>query len=48
MVVGESETNQLLAIKRVSLQRKLKVKVEFDAPTEGGKIKEEIYTVFYV
>ncbi|XP_048127007.1 DExH-box ATP-dependent RNA helicase DExH12-like [Rhodamnia argentea] len=37
LVVGDLKTNQLLAIKRVSLQRKSKVKLEFTAPPEAGK-----------
>lgn len=34
VVAGDTETNQLLAIKRVSLLRKMKVALEFD--TTGG------------
>ncbi|PIA32529.1 hypothetical protein AQUCO_04400019v1 [Aquilegia coerulea] len=45
LVVGDSKTNQLLAIKRVSLQRKSKVKLEFAAPTEAGK---KSYTLYFM
>ncbi|KAL3514908.1 hypothetical protein ACH5RR_027625 [Cinchona calisaya] len=37
LVVGDIKTNQLLAIKRVTLQRKSKVRLDFDAPAEPGK-----------
>ncbi|KAI3919601.1 hypothetical protein MKX01_018424 [Papaver californicum] len=43
LVVGDSKTNQLLAIKRVSLQRKSKVKLEFAAPAETGKKSYTLY-----
>ncbi|XP_042508721.1 DExH-box ATP-dependent RNA helicase DExH12-like [Macadamia integrifolia] len=45
LVVGDSKTNQLLAIKRVALQRKSKVKLEFVAPAEAG---EKSYTLYYM
>ncbi|OVA00708.1 Helicase [Macleaya cordata] len=45
LVVGDSKTNQLLAIKRVSLQRKSKVKLEFAAPAEVGK---KSYTLYFM
>ncbi|KAF5201016.1 Dexh-box atp-dependent rna helicase dexh12, partial [Thalictrum thalictroides] len=45
LVVGDSETNQLLAIKRVSLRRKLTVKLEFAAPGEAGK---KSYTLYFM
>ncbi|CAN0921129.1 DExH-box ATP-dependent RNA helicase DExH12 [Linum grandiflorum] len=45
LVVGDTKTNQLLAIKRVSLQRKLKVKLEFAAPAEAGK---KSYTLYFM
>ncbi|KAF9624234.1 hypothetical protein IFM89_008969 [Coptis chinensis] len=45
LVVGESKTNQLLAIKRVSLHRKSKVKLEFAAPAEAGK---KSYTLYFM
>ncbi|CAA7040048.1 unnamed protein product [Microthlaspi erraticum] len=37
LVVGDTKTNQLLAIKRVSLQRKSKVKLDFTVPSEPGE-----------
>lgn len=43
LVVGDSESNQLLAIKRVSLQRRSKVKLAFAAPAEAGKKSLTIY-----
>lgn len=36
LVVGDPKANSLLAIKRVSLQRKSKVKLEFAAPARLG------------
>ena len=36
LVVGDPKANSLLAIKRVSLQRKSKVKLDFAAPSEAG------------
>ena len=35
-MVGDPKANSLLAIKRVSLQRKSKVKLDFAAPSEAG------------
>lgn len=46
VVVGETETNQVVAIKKVSVQRKLKVKVELDAPAEEGGKKR--YTLYFM
>ncbi|KAK9129134.1 hypothetical protein Sjap_009621 [Stephania japonica] len=43
VVVGDTKSNQLLAIKRVSLQRRLKVKLEFAAPTEVGEKSYKLY-----
>ncbi|XP_072962861.1 DExH-box ATP-dependent RNA helicase DExH12-like [Typha angustifolia] len=43
VVVGDSSTNQLLAIKRVSLQRRARVKLNFNAPVETGKKTYMIY-----
>jgi len=37
LVVGEPESNQLLAIKRIALQRKARAKLEFTAPAEPGR-----------
>ncbi|KFK37089.1 hypothetical protein AALP_AA4G211800 [Arabis alpina] len=45
LVVGDTKTNQLLAIKRVSLQRKAKVKLEFAVPSEPG---EKSYTLYFM
>ncbi|XP_068647248.1 DExH-box ATP-dependent RNA helicase DExH12-like [Aristolochia californica] len=45
LVVGDSKSNQLLGIKRVSLQRKAKVKVEFTAP---GEVGEKSYTLYFM
>ena len=43
LVVGDTKTNSLLAIKRVSLQRKLKAKLQFAAPTDPGKKSYILY-----
>ncbi|KAF5753328.1 putative RNA helicase [Helianthus annuus] len=44
LVVGDTKTNQLLAIKRVSLQRKAKVKLDnITAPSEAGKKNLTLY-----
>ncbi|KDP36726.1 hypothetical protein JCGZ_08017 [Jatropha curcas] len=45
LVVGDTKSNQLLAIKRVSLQRRSKVKLEFAAPSEGGR---KSYNLFFM
>ncbi|KAL8456657.1 hypothetical protein ACS0TY_034773 [Phlomoides rotata] len=45
LVVGDTKTNQLLAIKRVTLQRKSRVKLDFTAPTEPGK---KTYTLYFM
>ncbi|XP_016503617.1 DExH-box ATP-dependent RNA helicase DExH12-like [Nicotiana tabacum] len=46
LVVGDTKSNQLLAIKRVtSLQRKCSVKLEFAAPAEAGT---RTYTLYFV
>lgn len=45
LVVGDTKTNQLLAIKRVALQRKSRVKLDFTAPTEAGK---KTYTLYFM
>jgi len=45
LVVGEAKTNQLMAIKRISLQRKAQVKLEFAVPTETG---EKSYTLYFM
>lgn len=38
MVVGDKKKNTLLAIKRVTLQRKTRAKLEFAAPDEVGPV----------
>ncbi|KAK9181778.1 hypothetical protein WN944_024917 [Citrus x changshan-huyou] len=43
LVVDDAKTNQLLAIKRVSLQRKSRVKLDFAAPAEAGKKTYPLY-----
>ncbi|XP_027343786.1 DExH-box ATP-dependent RNA helicase DExH12 [Abrus precatorius] len=43
LVVGDTKTNLLLAIKRVSLQRKLKAKLEFAAPADAGRKSYALY-----
>lgn len=43
LVVGHTESNSLVAIKRVSLQRKLKVKLDFMAPMDAGKKSYSLY-----
>ncbi|XP_061339283.1 DExH-box ATP-dependent RNA helicase DExH13 [Gastrolobium bilobum] len=43
LVVGDTKTNLLLAIKRVSLQWKLKAKLEFAAPADAGKNSYALY-----
>ncbi|CAH9136752.1 unnamed protein product [Cuscuta epithymum] len=45
LVVGDPKTNQLLGIKRVSLQRKSRVKLDFSAPGEPGK---KSYTLYFM
>ncbi|BBM97599.1 pre-mRNA-splicing helicase BRR2 [Marchantia polymorpha subsp. ruderalis] len=45
LVVGEPKNNQLLAIKRVSLQRKARVKLDFTTPSEPGK---KTYTLYFM
>lgn len=38
VVVGDKKKNTLLAIKRVTLQRKTRAKLEFAAPDEVGGV----------
>ncbi|KAJ0087179.1 hypothetical protein Patl1_09317 [Pistacia atlantica] len=45
LVVGDTKTNQLLANKRVSLQRKSRAKLDFDAPADAGK---KSYTLYFM
>ncbi|EPS72238.1 hypothetical protein M569_02516, partial [Genlisea aurea] len=43
LVVGDIKTNQLVAIKRVTLQRKSRVRLDFTAPKESGKKDYTLY-----
>ncbi|KAJ8543596.1 hypothetical protein K7X08_006119 [Anisodus acutangulus] len=43
LVVGDTKSNQLLAIKRVTLQRKSRVKLDFAAPAEAGTRNYTLY-----
>nr|XP_023887210.1 DExH-box ATP-dependent RNA helicase DExH12-like [Quercus suber]XP_023887211.1 DExH-box ATP-dependent RNA helicase DExH12-like [Quercus suber]XP_023887212.1 DExH-box ATP-dependent RNA helicase DExH12-like [Quercus suber]XP_023887213.1 DExH-box ATP-dependent RNA helicase DExH12-like [Quercus suber] len=43
LVVGDTKSNQLLAIKRVSLQRNAKVKLKFAAPADAGEKQYNLY-----
>jgi len=43
LVVGDTKTNSLVAIKRVSLQRKLNIKLQFAAPADAGKKSYILY-----
>ncbi|KAK4355976.1 hypothetical protein RND71_024947 [Anisodus tanguticus] len=43
LVVGDTKSNQLLAIKRVTLQRKSRVKLDFAAPAEAGMRNYTLY-----
>ena len=45
LVVGDTKSNQLLAIKRVTLQRKARAKLDFTAPAEPGK---KSYTLYFM
>ncbi|GAB4840529.1 DExH-box ATP-dependent RNA helicase DExH12 [Ancistrocladus abbreviatus] len=45
LLVGDTESNQLLAIRRVTLQRKSKVKLEIAAPAESAK---RTYTLYFM
>lgn len=45
LVVGDTKANSLLAIKRVSLQRKAKVKLEFATPSDPGR---RTYTLYFM
>jgi pre-mRNA-splicing helicase BRR2 len=44
LVVGEAATNSLVSIKRVSLQQKAAVKLDFVAPAAG----EHVYTLYFM
>ncbi|KAF3647169.1 hypothetical protein T459_32880 [Capsicum annuum] len=43
LVVGDIESNQLVAIKRVNLHRKSRIKLDFTAPAEAGTRKYKLY-----
>ena len=43
LLVGDTKSNQLLAIKRVSLQRNAKVKLKFAAPADAGEKQYNLY-----
>jgi pre-mRNA-splicing helicase BRR2 len=43
IVVGDAKCNLLLAIKRVTLQQKLKAKLQFAAPADAGKKSYILY-----
>ena len=43
VVIGMPAKNQLLAIKRLSLNRKAKVKLEFQAPSAAGQYEYTLY-----
>ncbi|PHT28565.1 hypothetical protein CQW23_31836 [Capsicum baccatum] len=43
LVVGDIESNQLVAIKRVNLHRKSGIKLDFTAPAEAGTRKYKLY-----
>lgn len=45
LVVGDTKSNTLLAIKRVSLQRRSKVKLDFSAPSDVGT---KPYTLYFM
>lgn len=44
MVIGDPKTNSLLSIKRLTLQQKAKVKLDFVAPSVG----KHNYTLFFM
>merc|ERR1712216_491428 len=43
LLVGDPKTNSLLSIKRVTLQRKANIKLEFNAPESVGKHKLTLF-----
>ncbi|CAO2171153.1 unnamed protein product [Urochloa humidicola] len=43
LVIGDRSTNHLLAIKRVALQKRARVKLEFSAPADAGRKDYMIY-----
>jgi pre-mRNA-splicing helicase BRR2 len=44
VVIGDPKNNSLLSIKRLTLQQKAKVKLDFVAPSPG----EHTYTLYYM
>lgn len=44
MVIGDPKSNALLSIKRITLQQKAKVKLDFVAPTPG----RYTYTLYFM
>lgn len=44
MVIGDTKTNSLISIKRLTLQHKAKVKLDFVAPSPGS----HNYTIYYM
>lgn len=43
LVVGDIKSNQLVAIKRVNLQKESRIKLDFTAPAEAGTRKYKLY-----
>ena len=44
MVIGDTKTNSLISIKRLTLQHKAKVKLDFVAPSPGA----HHYTIYFM
>lgn len=44
MVIGDPKTNSLISIKRLALQQKAKVKLDFVAPSPG----RHVYTLYFM
>ena len=44
MLIGDNKSNSLLSIRRLTLQKKAKVKLDFVAPSPG----HYNYTIFYM
>ncbi|OTF82402.1 hypothetical protein BLA29_014801, partial [Euroglyphus maynei] len=43
VVIGDTKTNTLISIKRISLQKKAKVKLDFEAPAIPGHYNYMLY-----
>lgn len=43
LVIGDTKTNTLISIKRISLQKKAKVKLDFEAPATSGHYNYMLY-----